>query len=663
MADSATPDEVHRVVSAALDGAFYQAAYPELDQPDIDPIRHYLEHGWREGRDPAPWISVRRYLDDNPDVASAGLEPLYHYLTLGRLEGRHVARSDHAERVLFGATPRGAPPAWRYEPWSWTPPPEAPAEPEPEDPDFTHEERELVAAAFDATFYLNEHPDVRAWRAPPLEHFMRHGWREGRDPSPHFSVRDYLDANPDVAQSGVNPLLHYLTHGRQEGRAPRDALGFRYRLIRHTRSVEERIARAKRESATEEPQSDRTLAAALGRSGAPLRPLHVTFSHDDYLRNVGGVQVCLRRESAQMAELGRDHLHIFPTTSRADPHGWPIVRTADELAPLEVIWNGEVVGVFNARVIARVLAARGAAGGSFAIHSLLGHCVEEVVEILSAARLEAGFFWLHDFASLCAGYHLLRDDVEDCGAPPPDSAACRICMYGPWRARHLAEHARLFDLLDITVVSPSEPALKLWRDSWRFEPAAAIVHPHVRLVPREALTAPAEEREPRPFRLAFIGFPSPHKGWPIFEGLVRRYADDPRYEFLHVGSHPLHWLPAEFHPMRVSPDRPRGMPDMLEAIRADAVLIWPLCRETFSFVAYEAAAAGAAIIAGPDSGNVAAFVEQTGFGRVLPDEATLVAAFASGEIAELARDRRRPARYDLQFSGMSADLLGQDAPA
>ena len=86
-------------------------------------------------------------------------------------------------------------------------------------------------------------------------------------------------------------------------------------------------------------------------------------------------------------------------------------------------------------------------------------------------------------------------------------------------------------------------------------------------------------------------------------------------------------------------------------------IIWPLCRETFSFIAYEAVAAGAAVITGPDSGNVAAFVDAGGHGLVLPDEAALGAILGSGEVQALARAQRKPHLYDLAFSGLTADLL------
>lgn len=666
MADTADADEVHRVVSTAVDAAFYRAAYPDLDAPDIDPIRHYVEHGWREGRDPAPWFSVRRYLEANPDVAQADLEPLYHYLTYGWIEGRSLAASKHAWEVLKAQRRRGRVEAWRFEPWSWEPPSEpddalVEAETEAAAPPFNEAERHLVAAEFNETYYLAFNQDVREQGRPPLEHFLEHGWRDGRDPNADFSVRDYLDANPDVAAAKVNPFIHYLTVGRAEGRAPRGGLGFRYRIIANSLPMTTRIACAAAAAATQVSQRDATLAKAMERSRSGLRDLHISFSHDDYTAHVGGIQVCVQRESAGVAELGRDHLHLYPA-STPPPENWPVVRTGREAARLGVIWNGQNVGVFSARIVARVLTALLPAPGarSFAVHSLLGHSVDEVGEILSAARMKSGFFWLHDFASLCAGYHLLRDDVEDCGAPPPDSAACGICLYGPWRARHLSEHERLFSQFEVTVVSPSESALKLWREAWRFPIKAAVVHPHARLTPRAEAPA-ARPREP--FRVAYVGVPASHKGWPVFEGLVRRFGCDPRYRFLHLGARTAPGLAAEFHQLTVSAERPDAMQQAIEDLAIDAVLMWPLCRETFSFAAYEAVAGGAALITWPDSGNVAAFVESTGFGLVLPDEPSLAQLFETGAAAELSRAVRKPRLFDMEFSGMTADLLEQGVAA
>src|SRR5262245_39362775 len=95
-ADPAPDDEeVRRVLSVALDADFYRAVYPDLPA-DLCALAHYREHGWIEGRDPAPWFSVKAYQAANPDVVAQGVEPLFHYLTRGRHEGRDVAPSRHA---------------------------------------------------------------------------------------------------------------------------------------------------------------------------------------------------------------------------------------------------------------------------------------------------------------------------------------------------------------------------------------------------------------------------------------------------------------------------------------------------------------------------------------------------------------------------------------
>jgi glycosyltransferase involved in cell wall biosynthesis len=328
-----------------------------------------------------------------------------------------------------------------------------------------------------------------------------------------------------------------------------------------------------------------------------------------------------------------------------------MVRAPDEPGPLGVLIDGYSVGVFAPEAVAQVLASGLPSRGrrSFAIHSLLGHDAAATAGILAAAGLRRGYFWLHDFASVCASFHLLRNDVEDCGAPPPDSAACGICAYGAWRARHLEAHRTLFERLDLTVVAPSPVTLEFWRRSGDLPVRDAVVLPHATLTPRGR----RRRRADGPFRVAYLGMPTALKGWPIFRDLARRFADDPRYAFVHLGGRPDPAAPAEFHPVTVTADRPDAMRDAMSALAVDAALIWPLCRETFSFTAYEAAAAGAAILTGPDSGNVAAFASEPGRGAVLADEAALEAAFETGAVLQLPRG----ATHDLSFSGLTADLV------
>jgi glycosyltransferase involved in cell wall biosynthesis len=91
---------------------------------------------------------------------------------------------------------------------------------------------------FDPCYYYSTYPDVRRADRDPLWHYLRSGWREGRNPSGEFNTRDYLDMNPDVNAAGVNPLFHYVRYGWEEGRLTwRKPAG--YLLANLSRSVAE----------------------------------------------------------------------------------------------------------------------------------------------------------------------------------------------------------------------------------------------------------------------------------------------------------------------------------------------------------------------------------------------------------------------------------------
>jgi GT2 family glycosyltransferase len=73
---------------------------------------------------------------------------------------------------------------------------------------------------FDASWYLEQNPDVAQARVDPVRHYLLYGGFEGRDPSPHFSSKGYLGRYQDVQGAGGNPLVHYLLYGNDEGRLP-----------------------------------------------------------------------------------------------------------------------------------------------------------------------------------------------------------------------------------------------------------------------------------------------------------------------------------------------------------------------------------------------------------------------------------------------------------
>lgn len=62
---------------------------------------------------------------------------------------------------------------------------------------------------WDSEYYLKKYPDVAASWDSALEHYVRNGWKERRNPSEKCSTEDYLRVNPDCALLKLSPLEHY----------------------------------------------------------------------------------------------------------------------------------------------------------------------------------------------------------------------------------------------------------------------------------------------------------------------------------------------------------------------------------------------------------------------------------------------------------------------
>jgi glycosyltransferase involved in cell wall biosynthesis len=249
--------------------------------------------------------------------------------------------------------------------------------------------------------------------------------------------------------------------------------------------------------------------------------------------------------------------------------------------------------------------------------------------------------------------------VEFCGAPPEGSLACRICVYGKTRRRHVESIQELFKACKFDVLSPSDFTLKLWRKAIDLPISSQGVHPHWQLVPGRAKSSKRRKGSGRKcIHVAFVGFTSPNKGWPLFSELVQHSGRDPRYKFFHFSARDTPTLPSVTHVRsEVTPIDRCATQRLLAAKAIDLVLMlspWP---ETFSFVAHEAIAAGAKIICLSDSGNVAELVSGLECGQILQDGAALVDFFDSGSAVSLVKKTTRPPpTYDVVQVGTTATV-------
>lgn len=72
----------HTLASGAggVNAPWYLEQYGDVAAAGIDPVTHYLEYGWREGRNPRPDFSTAAYLSKHPELSAAGVNPLIHAL-------------------------------------------------------------------------------------------------------------------------------------------------------------------------------------------------------------------------------------------------------------------------------------------------------------------------------------------------------------------------------------------------------------------------------------------------------------------------------------------------------------------------------------------------------------------------------------------------------
>jgi len=519
-----------------------------------------------------------------------------------------------------------------------------------------------VAPWFDAAHYTASNADVQGSGMDPLQHFVLHGAAELRDPNRWFDMHFYVMSNADVQSMAFNGFWHYLVQGRAQGRAPRRSRGAERQAVLQACPPLDR-------DPPRPPQPMACLAYgslhhALHARLPGAAGVSVSVSHDRYTRNIGGVQILVSDEQLAFNARGEAYLHIAPAVPRQ-------TLAPEGASPFYVhaTLDGAYVGVTTYADLAHALAElRPAlpAARRMVLHCLLGHQVMPLIALHAALAPSDAVFWVNDYESICVGYNLLRNDAVFCGAPPPGSGACRICVYGREREEHLRQLRLLFGAVPLRVVAPSAAALAVWRRGAELPHVSAQVHEYAEIEYADAEPgaepAAAPAGEDAAIRVAFIGYPSPHKGWPAFAEVVARIGGMPEYRLFHFAAYPPGQpLPGvELVPARVLPGARGAMTEALQAHRIDLALVlspWP---ETFCLVAYEAMAAGADVVALADGGNVADAVLRTGRGVVMDDVEAVIRFFLSGAAVRYARlcaeGPRRTGR--LVSRGMTATLPG-----
>jgi len=527
-----------------------------------------------------------------------------------------------------------------------------------------------IARDFDANWYVEQYPDVATGGVDPVLHYVRYGAQEGRSPSPDFDGFAYLAANRDVHAAGIEPFYHWVRSGRDEGRAlgaaaglgdegdlqagasvanqdePPHPIGYRAAILA---GLQVKSANSYGgQDAKDALISCDEIASLATRDGG----LIISFSHDDFITVPGGTQLCVGIEQKCADAEDVDYLHAYPLR-----HGPSLAAmdTPEDGGFLGISLNGAHLGVSSYGNLAALAKSISACGFEVRIivHHAMGHKIEGISSVVAATEGRKCTWWLHDFFTLCESPHLLRNNVTFCGAPGIKSMACNICAYQGVRPLHLERMDKFFRANSVEVLAPSNFVADLFRDRASLRYQSLRVRPHMALEWRAR-----DEREIQssgPARIAYVGTPADHKGWPFFVEIAERFAGDARYIFEYFGSHEID---ADIRATQVATfgGGPLRMVEALRGRNIDIVIHISPTPETFSFTTHEAIAAGALVLTNRGSGNTACAVEAMGRGLVVEQEGDIWEMFEGGQIMQLAkeaRSRRSTELAEVKFSHMS----------
>lgn len=180
-------------ISGYFDKKYYRWHHPSLWFYGGDLLKHYLNKGWLEDKNPCEIFDGKKYLSIYRDVAASGMNPLVHYVRCGSKSGMlafPVGNVLPRRYYAAGIIPR------------------------------INVEYSVLRNSeyFNRWYYRLHNPSLLFRRQDSLEHYLTVGWVEGRNPSAKFNTNKYLAVHRDVERAGINPVFHYIMYGKDENR-------------------------------------------------------------------------------------------------------------------------------------------------------------------------------------------------------------------------------------------------------------------------------------------------------------------------------------------------------------------------------------------------------------------------------------------------------------
>lgn len=259
-----------------FDYDYYINQYPELTECDMDLLDHYLQIGYKEGKNPSDNFDTDYYLRMYGDVRQSQFNPLEHYVLYGIKEGRKCTTKLNDEQInnikeiaiqkglfdeeyyrsqdpllkdadvdlfrhyLYLGADDGLNPSRNFDTVFYSfkykelnrdklnPLVHYILEADEDMPTVMQLTPDQISNCvdiiddsntFDEEYYLEQNPQLLDENINLIEHYVTEGYYDCYNPTRHFDTAYYFENNPDVRAFAENPYVHYIANGRREGRS------------------------------------------------------------------------------------------------------------------------------------------------------------------------------------------------------------------------------------------------------------------------------------------------------------------------------------------------------------------------------------------------------------------------------------------------------------
>lgn len=187
-------------ITPYFDSVFYVGRYDDVRVAGMDPLLHFVEHGWAERRSPHPLIDLNYMAYRDPHIFASGhiddfVEALEYdlvdaspYFNIEYYANQIGEKALKIQGMLAHYILEGRNLGLRPNPF------------------------------LDIRWYVSRYDDVPISAVDAERHFALVGDFEARTPSPEFDGAKYAKSNPDVLVRKEGALRHFLRNGLSEGR-------------------------------------------------------------------------------------------------------------------------------------------------------------------------------------------------------------------------------------------------------------------------------------------------------------------------------------------------------------------------------------------------------------------------------------------------------------